>query len=406
MPSERFGIGFVGAGFITRECHVDSIEYIRDTHVAGILNPTRKTAEELAEVCRNRDIGEPTVYGADDVAAMVANPAVDGLWVTSPNHTRVDIVESAVEAVEDGAELAGMAMEKPVARDLAETEYILEIVEGAGINHTYLENWPHQPDIEKLANLLWTQGRAAGRPYIARSKAEHGGPHSAWFWDGRKQGGGVLTDMLCHSLSGNDFLLSDPDSETDGLQPVSVTADAKTLKWGQPEYAEQLREQHGVDYETAPADDYARATVSYETDDGTEVVSEATGSWCYVGSGVSRRIELLGPEYSGQVVSDESQKSVFFSDAVSDGEGWAEKQNATSGRMPIAAGKATEGGYVAENRDAIDAFRIGDNGMLDLHHGRDVMTLCMAAYKAAEDGERVLLAETDLSSYTPPPARE
>lgn len=406
MVSESFGIGFVGAGFITRERHVESLEYMPGAHVAGILNPTVSTAAQLATECRENGVGDPAVYGEGDVAAMVENPDVDGLWVTSPNHTRVDVIEAAVDAVENGAELAGIAMEKPVARNLAETDHIVSLIEGVGLNHAYLENWVHQPAIEELGSLLWSQGRSTGRPYIARSKAEHGGPHSAWFWDGQKQGGGVLTDMLCHALSGNEFLLSDPQGEVGELRPVSVSADVKTLKWGQPTYADQLRETHGVDYERNPADDYARATVTYETDDGRELVSEATGSWCYVGSGVSRRIELLGPEYSGQVVSDESQQSVFFSDAVSDGEGWAEKQNATSGRMPIAAGSTVTGGYVAENRDAIEAFRDSQNGLLDVHHGRDVMKLCMAAYKAAETGGRIDLRETDLTTYTPPPARE
>lgn len=406
MTSQSFGIGLVGAGFITREYHVDSVQYIRDTHVAGILNPTVSKAESLAAECRADGLGDPAVYGENDVAAMVENPDVDGLWVMSPNHTRVGVIEAAVGAVENGADLTGIAMEKPVARDLGETDHIVSLIERAGLNHAYLENWSHQPDIEEMATLLWDQGRATGRPYIARSKAEHGGPHSAWFWDGRKQGGGVLTDMLCHTLSGNEYLLSDPEADSSDITPVSVSADAKTLKWGQQAYVDQLRETHGVDYERNPADDYARATVTYETDDGREVVSEATGSWCYVGSGVSRRIELLGPEYSGQVVSDESQKSVFFSDAVSEGQGWAEKQNATSGRMPVAANATVEGGYVAENRDAIDAFRNGENGLLDVHHGRDVMELCMAAYKSAETGTRVDLRETDLTAYTPPPARE
>lgn len=406
MTTESFGIGFVGAGFITREYHVDSVDYIRSAHVAGILNPTVSKAEDLATECRERGLGDPAVYGEDDVAAMVENPDVGGLWVTSPNHTRVDVIEAAVEAVENGADLAGIAMEKPVARDLGETDRIVHLLERADLNHAYLENWPHQPDIEEMRSLLWKQGRSVGRPYIARSKAEHGGPHSAWFWDGQKQGGGVLTDMLCHSLSGNEVLLSDPEVASSDVTPVSVSADAKTLKWSQEAYAEKLREMHGVDYEQNPADDYARATVTYETDDGREIVSEATGSWCYVGSGVSRRIELLGPEYSGQVVSDESQKSVFFSDAVSGDEGWAEKQNATSGRMPIAAGSSVAGGYVAENRDAIDAFRNGENGLLDVYHGRDVMELCMAAYRSAETGARIDLAETDLTAYSPPPARE
>ena len=406
MTNDQFGIGFVSAGFITRESHVPSVGYIPGVRVAAILNPTRERAETLADRCRSEGWGDPKVYGADDVGEMVADPNVDGLWVTSPNFTRVEVIEAAVEAVEDGADLRGIAMEKPVARNLAETRTIVELVEDAGLPHAYLENWPHEPDLAKLRSLLWERGREAGRPYIARSQAEHGGPHSAWFWDGRKQGGGALTDMLCHSLAGNDVLLSDPDAEDGDLEPITVSADTETVKWSRPTYATQLREEHGVDYEANPADDYARVTVRYEDAQGEPVISEATGSWCYVGAGVRRSIELLGPEYSGRVVADESSSSVFFSDALASGEGWAEKQTATSGRMPIAAGDVVKGGYVAENRDAAEAFRRGENGFLDLRDGERVMKLCMAAYLAAEEGREVNLADADLEEYVPPPARE
>ena len=403
--TDSFGIGFVSAGFITRESHAPSVGYLSDVHVAGIQNRTEENAASLAETCRDEGWGDPSVYGEGAVADLVADPDVDGLWVTSPNFTRVDVVEAAVEAVEDGAELQGIALEKPVARNLAEATRIVDLIEDAGIPHAYLENWAHEPDIDKLRALLWEQGRAAGRPYIARSQAEHGGPHSGWFWDGQKQGGGALTDMLCHALAGNDFLLSDPAGE-EALEPVSVSADTETVKWSQDKYADQLDADFGLDFQENPVDDYARTTVRYEDGEGNTVISEATGSWCYVGSGVRRTIELLGPEYSGQVLSDDSSSSVFLSDELGEGEGWAEKQTATSGRMPIAAADVVKSGFVAENRDAVAAFREGEHGLLDLNDGIRILRLCMAAYKAAEEGADVDLRQADLTDYVAPPARE
>jgi len=302
--TESFGIGVVSCGFITREMHLPSVAYLPDVHVAGIQNRTKANAEEVAETCREEGWGDPSVYGEDQVAALVEDPAVDGLWVTSPNFTRVDVTDAAVDAVEDGADLQGIAMEKPIARNMEEAHHIADRLRDAGIPNAYLENWPYEPDIAKLRDLLWQRGGDAGRPYIARSQAEHGGPHSAWFWDGELQGGGALTDMLCHALAGNHVLLSDPESEDGGLEPVSVSADTETLKWAREDYAEQLREEHGVDYEENPADDYARATVRYEGEDGEPLVSEATGSWCYVGSGVRRSIERVegrGPESAAMV---------------------------------------------------------------------------------------------------------
>jgi predicted dehydrogenase len=406
VTTDQFGIGVVGAGFIARESHVPSVGHLPGVEVAGVQNRTREAAATLAETCRQEGWGDPSVYGQSEVAALAADPDVDGVWVTTPNFLRVDAVEAAVSAVEDGAALQGIAIEKPLARTLSEAATVVERVESAGLAHAYLENWVHEPRIAKLRSLLWERGREAGRPYVARARAEHGGPHSAWFWDGHKQGGGVLTDMLSHALATNDVLLSDPDG--DDIEATSVRADAETLKWTRGEYATEIQDDFGVDLEENPVDDYARATIRYRDADGQTVVSEATGSWCYVGAGVDRSVELLGPEYSGRVTSDSSGSSVFFSDALGEGEGegWAEKQNATSGRMPLAAADVVLGGYVAENRDAVDAFRRGENGRLDLRDGKRVLKLCLAAYKSAETGSTVDPRTADLETYTPPPARK
>jgi predicted dehydrogenase len=404
MTEDTFGIGVVGAGFIVSEAHVPSVGYIPGATVAGIQNRTRETAREVAEHCRESGVGDPSVYGDGEIDGLVADPAVDGIWVTTPNHTRIDTLEQVLAGVEAGGQIDGVAIEKPVGRTLAEADRVIDLVEEAGIPHAYLENWIHEPAIEKMRRLLWERGREAGRPYIARAQAEHGGPHAGWFWDARKQGGGALTDMLCHSLAGNEFLLSDPAG--DRPTPIAVTADTDTLKWSRPAYAAELEDDYGIDYRANPAEDYARATVTYESADGEPIRSEASGSWCYVGAGVRRTIELLGPEYSGRVENDESNQSVFFSDALASDAGWAEKQNATSGRMPIDAAEVVTGGYVAENADAVAAFDAGENGALDLHDGRDVLELCMAAYRSAETGEEVVLADADLGEYTPPPARE
>ena len=48
---------------------------------------------------------------------------------------------------------------------------------------------------------------------VARAAEEHSGPHNAWFWQGEKQGGGVLNDMMCHSVEVVRYLLTGNLSE-------------------------------------------------------------------------------------------------------------------------------------------------------------------------------------------------
>jgi predicted dehydrogenase len=409
MPeTDSLGIGFVGAGFITETFHADTLRGIRNAHAAGIYNPTREKAERVADSLREADCGDPSV--ADSVVDLTRDPDVDALWITSPNYVRVETVGDVVETVESGADLTGIAIEKPLARTVAEAREVIDLVESTDLAHAYLENQVYMPGVEKVRSLLWDGADATGRPYLARAAEEHAGPHSAWFWDGEKQGGGVLSDMMCHSHKVNKHLLERPGGggggDGNGLTPLAVTCDISTLKWTRGEYADRLADEFDVDYRSAPAEDYARATVYYETDDGEVVVGEATTSWCFVGSGLRLTVELLGPEYSGNINTLDSGTDVFFSSDVDDESGYVvEKQQAGQGQMPVVPDEVTTYGYLAQNRHVVDAFRDGENASEDLRDGLEVVELCMASYMAAERGERVVFDEVDLADYVPEPAR-
>src|SRR6266540_5937484 len=99
------------------------------------------------------------------------------------------------------AELVGLACEKPLARNLREAREVVRLVEQAGLLHGYLENQVFAPALARGKQILWDRAaRQAGPPYLARAAEEHGGPHRAWFWDPTQQGGGVLSDMMCHTV--------------------------------------------------------------------------------------------------------------------------------------------------------------------------------------------------------------
>lgn len=404
MPdSDSLGIGFVGAGFITNTFHAETLRGIRHAHGAGVMNPTRSKASAVAEMIRETDCGDPSVH--DTVGDLARDPAVEALWITSPNYVRVETVEAVVDAVEqDGASLAGIAIEKPLARTVAEGERIIDLVDRIDVAHAYLENQVYMPGVESVKDLLWDSAEVTGRPYLARSAEEHAGPHSAWFWDAERQGGGVLSDMMCHSHKVNKHLLESPTG--DDLTPLAVSCDLSTLKWAREEYADRLAAEFDVDYRSAPAEDYARATVYYETDDGDVVVAEATNSWCFVGSGLRITIELLGPEYSGSINTLDSGVDVFFSSDVEDDAGYVvEKQQAGQGEMAVLPDEVTTYGYLAQNRHVVSAFRDDENAREDLEDGLEVVELTAASYLAAERGERVEMAAADLTDYIPEPAR-
>jgi predicted dehydrogenase len=338
---------------------------------------------------------------------MVADPAIDALWLCGPNHARLENVEEIVHAVTRGTgALKGLACEKPLGRTVAEATRIADLVKGAGLGHGYLENQLFAPAIVRGHALIWARGAAvAGRPYLARAAEEHSGPHAPWFWQGRLQGGGVLNDMMCHSVEVVRYLLTEPSAPRSSLRLARVTARIASLKWTRPEYVDQLSRTMGkeVDYATRPAEDFAGVTLEFEAGRGVAALGEATTSWSYMGPGLRLSAELLGPEYSMSWNSLDSGLRLFFSRQVAGGTGedLIEKQNAETGLMPVVANEAWAYGYEAEDRHFARAFRLGERPMLTFDDGVEVVRTLMTAYMSAERGCTLSFPPDGLDSFVP-----
>jgi predicted dehydrogenase len=407
MSGRRLGIGIIGSGF-NAGFHLQAFVGVRDADVLGVWSPNPAHAAETATLARSLDVGEARAFAS--IGEMVADPAIDAVWLCGPNHARIANVEEVVRAVERGAALKGIACEKPLARNVAEARRVAELVKGAGLMHGYLENQVFAPQVEHGRALLWARGAATtGRPYLARAAEEHSGPHAPWFWQGKLQGGGVLNDMMCHSAALVRHLLTAPGTPASSLRPVKVTAHIASLKWSQPAYARRLMETMGpeVDYARAPAEDFASLTVEFETPEGMRVLGEASTSWSYVGPGLRLSAELLGPEYSMSWNTLDSGLKLFFSREVrgSAGEDLVEKQNAETGQMPVVAGEAAAYGYEAEDRHFVRAFLGLEEPKLTFDDGVAIVELLMAAYQSAEEERTLAFPPLGLEAFVPAVAR-
>ena len=408
MDSERLGIGFIGSGFITR-FHIQSMVGVRDVDVRGVWSPNAEHADSAAALARTLNVGDARAFPS--IETMIRDPSIKALWLCGPNHRRVENIEAICTAVRGNAGvLRGLACEKPLARTVSEAKHIRTLVSEAGLPHGYLENQLFAPAVNRGRELLWRRGAAlTGRPYLARAAEEHSGPHTPWFWRGDLQGGGVLNDMMCHSIEVVRHLLTAPGAPRSSIRATRITGRIASLKWTRPTYRDQLRRRMGahVDYATAPSEDFASVTVEYEADDGTSLLGEATTSWSYVGAGLRLSVELLGPEYSMSLNSLDSGLRLFFSRAVQGptGEDLVEKQNAEIGLMPVVVDEATEYGYTAENRHMARAFLLGQSPDVTFDDGVEVVELLMSAYMSAEQGQTLSLRPDGLDSFVPAVAR-
>jgi len=408
MAGKRLGVGLIGGGFVGK-FHIRSWVGVRDSDILGVTGRPDGTVEEAVALAKKLGVGDVKPFKS--ISDMVADPDIDAVWICAPNYTRVEVMEEIVDAVESGkGELVGVACEKPLGRNVAEARKMLELVQKVGLLDGYLENQLFSPAVVRGKQILWTRGAAlTGPPYLARAAEEHSGPHMPWFWEGSLQGGGVLNDMMCHSVEVARFLLTPPGAPRDALTPVKVTAHTSCLKWQQPGYAKILLENSDgrTDYLTRPAEDFARALVEYRDREGNERIVEVTTSWCFVGAGLRLSMELLGPEYSLSVNSLDAGPKIFFSRKVQGdvGEDLVEKQNAEMGLMPVVSDEESEYGYTGENRHMVRSFLAGVRPDENFSDGVNVTELLMTAYMSAEQETTLPFPPPGLEEYVPTVAK-
>ncbi|MBN1844762.1 MAG: Gfo/Idh/MocA family oxidoreductase [Sedimentisphaerales bacterium] len=399
---ESLKVGCIGAGFIAH-FQATAMTMVRGMELGGVYS--LKGAERLASFARENNLG--TCRICSSVAELCQHCDVVALF--APNYVRLELVEQIADAVRGGAELKGLICEKPLGRTVAEARRLVELADRIGVPNAYFENQLHMKSIRRSLAQLAPQQEVMGPIALARSAEEHAGPHEPWFWDPTRQGGGVLSDMGCHSIAVSWYVLTPFGRPVTYLQPVSVQADIALLKWGREPYRQQLRERTGVDYSRTPAEDFCTGMITFrhpETDQ--PVKAQFTNSWMYDKQGLRLFMDGLGPGYAFEVNSLRSPLEVFVGDAaaqaVADAETALEKATASRGLLAVQPNEADLYGYVDELIDARDAFNQGRDGLLNWRYGLEITKLCQAAYLSAERGQRIDLTDpaiqNELETYS------
>ncbi len=406
--SGRLRVGFVGTGFIA-EFHLRALKGVRHVDVTGVYSRDADNRKRICQLAHDLEVGE--CVGYDSLEALCQAGSIDAIWILSPNYTRLQVMQTIHAEVKAGrSKVFAVACEKPLATSIRDAREMLHLATDAGLNHGYLENQVFATPVSRGKEIIWRRAASTtGRPYLARAAEEHSGPHAPWFWQGDKQGGGVLSDMMCHSIEVARHLLNEPGARRDALRVKSVSGTVANLKWTRPHYADQLKQRFGneVDYRKRPSEDFARGLVTLEDADGNELIIEATTSWAYVGAGLRIQLELLGPEYAMEFSSLGTGLKIFMSREVSGGEGedLVEKQNAEQGLMPVLENEEDVYGYTDENRHMVDCFRKQTTPLETFEDGVAVVEILMALYRSAEIGQTVSYPFDDLIDYVPVVAR-
>ena len=191
-------IGMLGSGFIG-EFHADGLRYLPDTRVVANwgAGPERRAA--FARRFGSRPL--------ETLEAVCADPQVDLVVVSLPNHLHLEAVRAAV------ASGKAVACTKPLGRNGIEAAEMVRLVTEAGVFNAYLENVVFNAEMIRMREMV--ESGAIGRLTTFRAREGHSGPHAAHFWDADLAGGGALLDMASHgaeaarAMFGKDLAVRD-----------------------------------------------------------------------------------------------------------------------------------------------------------------------------------------------------
>ncbi len=300
-------------------------------------------SEERGEAFSQRwDIPEHTT----SVDEAINHPEVDTVVVGLPNFLHEEVISAIADAGK------AVLCTKPLARNAEEAKRILDKVESAGIFAGYLEDLCYTP--KTLKALETVSGGAIGDVTWVRSRETHPGPHSAWFWDMDKAGGGAIVDLGCHCI---EIIRNFAGKDN---RPVEVMAWTDTLV-------------HPIE-----AEDNAVALIRFESG----ALGQFEVSWTFRG-GMDLRDEVAGTE--GTIWLNHFLRTGFEMYTSGGGDTYvAEKLESTEGWLFPVGDEIGELGYVDMFTDMFDALDEGREPMETFYDGYIVNAIMDAAYRSAE----------------------
>ena len=285
-------------------------------------------------------------HAFSDLRAAIEHPGTDTVVIGLPNHLHEESVRLSAAAGK------AVLLTKPLARNAEEAWRILELVEKAGVFAGYLEDLVYTPKAMKSISAV--QAGQIGQVTWVRAREAHPGPHSAWFWDAKRAGGGAVIDLGCHCIEIARSYLGK------GNRPVEV------MCWG------------GTLVHPIEAEDNAIGLVRYETG----AVAQFEVSWTFRG-GMDLRDEVAGTE--GTIWLNHFLRTGFEVFSTGAGSAYvAEKSETAAGWLFPVGDEQAELGYTGMFADMFTAMDEGRAPVETFYDGYVVNAVMDACYASMQ----------------------
>ncbi|CAN5562147.1 Gfo/Idh/MocA family oxidoreductase [soil metagenome] len=342
---ENVRIGIVGSRFIA-DIHAKSFERVPNAEVVAVASPTEEHARSFAD----RHGVKRALTRYEDLLNI---DEIDVVSIALPNDLHAEVTIAAANAGKH------VICEKPLAVTLDEADAMIAACQKAGVQLMYAEELCFAPKYVRAKELA--DSGALGTVFLVKQREEHSGPHSPWFWDVSRSGGGVLMDMGCHGIAFARWMLNNQSI-------ASVSATLGTY----------------VHADKTQGEDHALTVLSFENG----AVALIEDSWAK-GGGMDDQAEIYGSKGHTQADLIRGSSLTTFSEI---GYGYAvEKADTTAGWTFTVFEELWNYGFPQEMQHFVDCVQRDEPAAITGEDGRAALEAIYAAYLSAGTGQKVPL---------------
>ena len=221
-PAKKLGVALLGLGGYSTGQLGPALRETAFCRLAGVITGSRAKGEQWA---RDYGFSPKSVYGYDSMARIADDPAIDIVYVVTPNGLHA---EHAIAAAKAGKHVI---LEKPMCNTVAECDAVLAACKVANVRHSigYRLFWdPYHTELRRLAREEDFGG-------FKQLKGDRAFVMRTWRWraDKKLAGGGPLMDLGVYLIQGACMAKQ-------GVAPAFVTA--RELPKTRPEISRDTEE--------------------------------------------------------------------------------------------------------------------------------------------------------------------
>ncbi|HEY5369221.1 MAG TPA: Gfo/Idh/MocA family oxidoreductase [Hanamia sp.] len=332
-------LAILGSGFIARFYADALVGQRRKDIITTVYSRNLANAKKFAD-----DYKVPNY--TDNIKDCVSHKDVDAVIIGLSNDIHLEAVLACAAAGKH------VLCTKPLGRNAKEALQMLQAVEKANITGGYLEDLVYSP--KSLKSLATIKSGSIGEVVWAKSRETHPGPHSDWFWNKEKSGGGAIIDLGCHCVELCRNYIGK------NIKPVEVMCWADTRV-------------HPIE-----AEDNAVGLVKYENG----AIGQFEVSWTFRG-GMDLREEVMGTE--GTIWTNNFLRTGF--EMFTSGKGGnyiSEKAESNSGWLFPVGDELNELGYNYMFTDMFEAIEHNRQPAENFYDGYVVNSILDAAFLSAK----------------------